>query len=501
MKRIVISLLVLALISLGLFWSRNYRKPDEGNLAEFKLNLIRELQIQKSISLRVSFDHTRPEEPELIKPTNFLPSYETYNLTEVQAIYEYSKKCETKNYFKRSATLRKAWQWQDFICKKLRLPANFFETPPFLHPSGQSYSALAQAAGLYAPKKYFSWVENIGADPDLKNFFTKGDWASLVDFDQQNGLVFLKEYIFIKLESENLNYLYEVFSIEAASAFLQNKPYIFVPNAQKNKNLICLENSQSGCWALNRDFESATSQKYRLLAGLFLFLSSGLLTYLVVVGFLRQREIREDRNFVMRILAHELRTPITALSLEMESLRQVFGNLEADSQVVLMRVFNNVERLKKLVQSSEKYLIADSQVLRKDSQLKTVHLKQFVEAFVEKQSAQSVITELPDEAIVQANEYWLDLCLQNLLHNALSHGVQPVQIRLEILRQRVYLSVIDQGQVESDLSELTKAFVKAKNSDGLGLGLEIAKKAAMLSGARLELIAKPTTNFRLVWET
>ena len=472
---------------------------EYSSLSELKADLTKVLKQKQPQAPILELGNSWPKYDELTKPENFLPHYEKYDLDEIQGLYKYAKNCEFPEKLKKSLDLKKAWDWQMFLCKRLKLPPDFFAKPPYIHPSGQSYSQLGENAGLGVPKNLKSWIENIRSTPALNQYFGPSDWASLASISQQTDIIFLEKYALLKNEMGNFNIVYRAYDIENVDEFFSHdRPYVFLLNSKKGQNANCLENLERGCWAINSQFESRNRRALNTAMLVAMALSTLLFIVFAVGAMLKRNEVTNDRNFVLRTLAHELRTPIASLSLDVESLRKLFNSVDEDAQKTLLRVFNGVTRLRALVQASERYLSADAGSIKAGSPKEKINLNQHILQLVDSQNY-DVEVEIPKDLVVNGSGYWLSLCLQNLIQNALQHGQPPVKVLAKHVGQKIFLDVTDQGKIQGDLSGLIKPFTKGAGSTGLGLGLEIVHKSAALTGAQLILLNSQKTTFRLIW--
>jgi signal transduction histidine kinase len=90
----------------------------------------------------------------------------------------------------------------------------------------------------------------------------------------------------------------------------------------------------------------------------------------LVIGLARsvydRYQQRRERQFILQLLTHELRTPIASLGLTVEMLRNQFDQLSEDAQDVLWRLLADHQRLSQLTETSKGYLSTD-----KSEQFKT----------------------------------------------------------------------------------------------------------------------------------
>jgi signal transduction histidine kinase len=209
-----------------------------------------------------------------------------------------------------------------------------------------------------------------------------------------------------------------------------------------------------------------------------------------------KKELGEDekRKLALRILGHELRTPIASILLDVEQLAQSWDKLSEESQETLLGLTSNAHRLHRLVEMSKNYLTVNS-----SKQLIQVRPKQItsINEFVgdlaqEMEGVQ--FYPLPVDTSFNADEYWLMICLKNLINNASLHGKPPVQVFVFIQSGRkLEITVQDAGSCAFDsLDEMCSEFIKGPQSQGSGLGLHIIRKVLKTLGGELYYESHPT---------
>ncbi|EGI77698.1 sensor histidine kinase [Hylemonella gracilis] len=234
-----------------------------------------------------------------------------------------------------------------------------------------------------------------------------------------------------------------------------------------------------------------------------------------------------QRNFLADA-AHELRTPITALRLQLQLLERATG--EAQRQQALLDLRAGVERAQRLVeqllQLSRLAPDAPKQVHR------PVHLIGLARSVVTMFSARaddlgvdlgilesrarndepapaSAPTSTPrpateTEVVVRGDAQQLTILLSNLVDNALRHTPAGgrVDIGIEAREGRACLTVTDNGPgiPDSDRQRVFDRFYRG-NSDsfsvGSGLGLAIVKAVCEQHGASIELTEAPPQGLRV----
>jgi signal transduction histidine kinase len=95
------------------------------------------------------------------------------------------------------------------------------------------------------------------------------------------------------------------------------------------------------------------------------------------------------------------------------------------------------------------------------------------------------------------DEYWLNVCLKNLINNAHYHGKLPVTLSYRVLGQQqrwLEIQIYDRGECEfTHLSDMTQEFRKGTSSQGSGLGLHITMQILTCINGELYFSSKPTT--------
>ncbi|TDP74774.1 sensor histidine kinase [Roseateles toxinivorans] len=199
--------------------------------------------------------------------------------------------------------------------------------------------------------------------------------------------------------------------------------------------------------------------------------------------------------------AHQLRTPIAALSLQLEMAMQdhattpngpahdQFLQRLQTMQVLVARLQHMVQRVLSLSRSSSE---AGS-----NQAPATVDLADVAEAcaglFVDR--ARQAGIDLGFEllpAVVVGWEDELQELLSNLIDNALSHGGGRVTVRTRDLAPGALLEVEDEGPgFDADLAATVfERHRRGPDSSGAGLGLSIARAIAEHHGAQLTLQAR-----------
>lgn len=221
-------------------------------------------------------------------------------------------------------------------------------------------------------------------------------------------------------------------------------------------------------------------------------------------------EIAEEalraRDEFLSVASHELRTPVAALQLQLQTLVETLA-LQARS--VGPRVVEKVERaagttgrLASLVEGVldvSRIALGKLELLREDLDL-TALTRDVVLRHEDLALRSGCVLRLASDA-GEIKGRWdrvrVEQIVTNLLSNALKFGAgKPIDVTLERLGQHVRLSVRDQGEgldpvhAERIMRRFERA-VSHRHYGGLGLGLYIAGQIAEAHGGRIEVKSRP----------
>jgi two-component system sensor histidine kinase TctE len=198
------------------------------------------------------------------------------------------------------------------------------------------------------------------------------------------------------------------------------------------------------------------------------------------------------RSFIANV-AHQLRTPLTALMVQ---LRLAESGASKATRSSLVAAQESAERLARLLDQ----LLGDAMVMHRadQPQFGVFDLRKAIEQSLPLASptvwdSDVRFTSMLDEAMVSGDEAMVKEAIKNLVHNALTHGDSPegvIEIHLARERDGFCLSVLDSGPgVPADvLSDLGKRF-KASHSSrgGAGLGLAIVSQVVESHDGKLKV--------------
>ena len=203
----------------------------------------------------------------------------------------------------------------------------------------------------------------------------------------------------------------------------------------------------------------------------------------------------------MSIASHELKTPLTSLKLQTQSMRRSFerGKAEAFSpENVGKMVINNekqVGRLIRLVDDMLDFSKIESGKLSMNREWADVGeiVREVYEQLEEQLNVTGCQSRLIDGPPIFASvdRFRIEQVVTNLLTNASRYGKgRPVVVKTETIGNKVVVSVSDQGMgiAPGNLERVFNRFeraVSANEISGLGLGLYISREIILAHQGRI----------------
>jgi signal transduction histidine kinase len=205
----------------------------------------------------------------------------------------------------------------------------------------------------------------------------------------------------------------------------------------------------------------------------------------------RERRERAEREFVMNA-AHELRTPLSAISSAVEVLQQGAKKDDVDRDRFLAIVERQTHRLTRLVRAL--LTLAHAQTRSGAIRLEPVPVAALVRELAAGLDDPKVTVDVCcEEVAVVAHEDLLRQALENLTANAIKHAAgQGLALHVEhVGDDRVRIDVADRGpgMRKEDAEKALDRFYRARGPDGegFGLGLSIAREAVRVMDGTLTI--------------
>jgi len=201
----------------------------------------------------------------------------------------------------------------------------------------------------------------------------------------------------------------------------------------------------------------------------------------------------QQRRFVADA-AHELRSPLTALSIQAQNLKQA-GSIESMNERILP-LQAGIERARKLTEQ----LLNLARIQAGSTETSTVDVtamsRKLIVEYLPLAEAKGIDLGLDAEEplMLSAASEYLRLILRNALENALKYAPEggEVTLRLYLVDESAVFEIIDNGP-GIPASEMERVFdpfyrLPGTTGEGSGLGLAIAREAAACQGGSVSLL-------------
>jgi PAS domain S-box-containing protein len=230
----------------------------------------------------------------------------------------------------------------------------------------------------------------------------------------------------------------------------------------------------------------------------------------------RAEEMVRARDVFLAIAAHELKTPLTPLRLEIERILAAArtGRLDRLTPDWLSQRFSTVQRQIVRLEDLVAALLDVSRIAggTLDLEIEAVDLSEVVREVTYRhktdieRSGSKIELELAPSVIGSWDRLRLGQVVTNLLTNALRYGQgKPIRIAVEAFADRARLVVSDQGIgiAAEDQARLFERFERASSErhyGGLGLGLWIVREVLDALGGTITLESAPGAGATFVVE-
>lgn len=217
----------------------------------------------------------------------------------------------------------------------------------------------------------------------------------------------------------------------------------------------------------------------------------------------RKEEQEQQRREFIATISHELKTPLTAVSGQLEAMIHQIGPYR-NRDKYLLQSHNIVKEMEKLVHeildlSKQESREFKPQIQAVNATLLVKNLLHSYEYFCEMKQIK-LVGEIDPGVIVQADERLLSKAVSNVVGNAVQYTREGEQVSV-CLRQSddyVHMEVLNTGAhiEEDELPLLFNPFYRLEKSrsrakGGSGLGLYIVQKVLEAHGAEYKLVNTP----------
>lgn len=503
-------ILLTFMVAYGWFKVQSSYEPEVADIEQIlTLQEVFMENYQPITTLDLDFFYPTIAHLDLIKPKSALLSGDWHTSP---SIVSSNKQCRGVDNLKGllDSQFKKEEIWEQYRCGIIKfLPNEFFRIPPFIHPVGKSYAYIAYNFDQRFKSK--DWLldhimlfhvnelpeiqDHIGRLPSLFHYLAMMSDANLNYLENKVEPLIVGRFVLFPTQGNPalLSHEYQVFYFDQFEEFLA--PTILNVSIFRPAKICFYTNGQL-CWNI------APTQLWkhislRTFAAVTFLVGMIILLIWILFHHLKKRIIEdEQRKLALQILGHELRTPIASMLLQAEGLTQKIDQFSEADQDLIWGLSINTQRLRRLVEMTQSYLLLGS---KKEKFLVKANTISSVNEYFEdlcQEFADTIFIPLVEDQHFSTDAHWLAICVKNILSNAHSHGKKPVKLSLYFQLQPsrcLEIHIQDDGKCEYvTLKEMCQEFVKGKQSQGTGLGLNIVIKVIKAIGGELTFSANPT---------
>ncbi len=204
---------------------------------------------------------------------------------------------------------------------------------------------------------------------------------------------------------------------------------------------------------------------------------------------LRIRDMIAAREQLLLDVSHELRSPLTRIKVALEKVK---------SRPVRLGIAEDIREMETMVTEileSERLKTKHGGLRRQDTDL-VFMIKEIIKHYSGRKPGINLVAN-PAELLVNVDPDRIQICLKNIIENALKYSPQdadPVQIFLNSIADQVEIKIHDFGQgiPEEDLKMVIEPFYRVdksrtKATGGYGLGLSLCQKIIEAHAGNLDL--------------
>ena len=264
---------------------------------------------------------------------------------------------------------------------------------------------------------------------------------------------------------------------------------IALRNNEENNNLVVVSCGAYDFWKLEW---LKLIKIYAILAviGIFLAIVWATYTYKMKTGYY---ELDRYRKRTTDILAHDLKTPLMAISGYTENLAD--QTHPEKTEYYLQSIQSNVDYMNELIEKVLSLGRVEEEPPVKSEEVKISRiLEKLEEQYEDLLRQRELHLEIQGDGVLQTDELLFTQILDNLLSNAVKYALSGTVIDIDVNPEKMTVRNYMEREITTDPEKLLQPFVKGDESrtgtTGTGLGLTIVSYIAQLLGYKIHLSLK-----------
>lgn len=202
-----------------------------------------------------------------------------------------------------------------------------------------------------------------------------------------------------------------------------------------------------------------------------------------------EKKEEEKRKEFIATISHELKTPITIISGQLEGMMYGIGKYK-DRDLYLKKTYDVTQELKDLVNEMIEY--SKVEIMYDNMEISKINLGEMINILVQRQvflietKKMNLVKEINEDIFVNANRKSMEKALNNIINNAIKYSPEGESISVNLFKNdenKIELIVKNTGVTipESDLDKIFNPFYRVEQSrcrttGGSGLGLYITNR-------------------------
>jgi signal transduction histidine kinase len=215
------------------------------------------------------------------------------------------------------------------------------------------------------------------------------------------------------------------------------------------------------------------------------------------------KDLNEEKNRLIRIVAHDLKNPLTSALTLSEIIYQKFGKGTNEEQHNISLIRRSLRRMQEMINKILDVKAIDSKQLNLEYEAVNVRLivNYLMELFSRKAEKKNItILNEAEESYIRVDRDYFIQILENLISNALKFSSMNTSVRISTQENNdtCQISVADEGpgfnkkELKQLFNENTKLSPKPTNGESSnGLGLSIVKKYVEAMNGKVWCETKP----------
>lgn len=301
-------------------------------------------------------------------------------------------------------------------------------------------------------------------------------------FMSTSDQVELKEYLNTYMTYFGINEKYSV-DIFDSSCSVREDAYCCSIVAPANCDL----EYHLGVSFLSRNKYLFDRMKFMIISSILIFLLLSAVSFLILRALIRQKKVTENNIDFFNNTAHELKTPLTNITLALNLLRKKHPNIAEEKYAHIIK-----DESKKLSSQVERVLFLSrmengEHKLKKEAiNIRSILLEVVdnMHLMIEEKNGDVELAVTDQDIVILGDYYHISNVFRNLLDNALKYSGQSPHINISLEEDDDYVKVIFKdngvGISKSDQEHIFEKFQRVNTGDvreakGFGIGLSYVK--------------------------